>query len=182
MKTKTAYGCRSAYPVESRLTTPVPRRPVGPGYCPGMANVDSLLVLLGTIGPLLGGIAALVNMLLGADTRQWRAVKLQAEILAILPQNAAATVSLERLVNERIEQLVAGARDARRQVDIAIMAAITVVLCVWGTWFSVEQGGRWLLLLVVTIPLGAACGYGVTESLAKVPRDDSGNRIEDSPI
>lgn len=143
-----------------------------------MASGDSLLVLLGAIGPLLGGIAGLINVFLGTDRRQWRTVKLEADILSALPQNGVTAASLERHINDQVADLVAADRHASRQVGIAIMAAMAVALCVWGTWLSVDRGGWWLLLLVLTLPIGAACGYGVTESLAKVPRDDKGNRIE----
>lgn len=143
-----------------------------------MDNVSSLLVVLGGIGPLLGGIGGLLRVLIGVDRQRWSSVKLHAEVLATIPQNSATATTLERFINEQIVELIAAEKNARREWGIAVMAAITVGLCVWATVFSVDRGGWWLLLLLLTVPLGAACGYGVTESLAKVPRDDKGNRVE----
>lgn len=143
-----------------------------------MENVSSLLVVLGGIGPLLGGMAGLLRVLVGVDRQRWSGVKLQAEVLAAIPQNGVTATNLERFINEEIASLIAAEKNARREWGMAFMAAVTVALCVWATVFSVDRGGWWLLLLLLTIPTGAACGYGVTESLAKVPRDEKDNRIE----
>jgi MFS family permease len=65
-----------------------------------------------------------------------------------------------------------------RNVAIGVMAAVVSLVCLGGIVWALTAWWSWRsLLLLVFVPLGLVCAYGVDESFKKVPRDAKGNQI-----
>lgn len=53
---------------------------------------------------------------------------------------------------------------------MAASALLLLLACLWVARLALQAGGWWLVLLVPSVLVGAACAYGVGESLERRPR------------
>lgn len=125
--------------------------------------------------PLIPVLAALAGALrAGGPDRARLNLKFDAEVASTLPEQSGARQQMLAYLEEQVADFVLREKHARRDIPMAIFAALGAGALTWLSMWLVGLTPWWWLLAAPLLLLAAILAYGFAESLQRIPRDEKG--------
>lgn len=129
--------------------------------------------------PIISAAATLIGVVIAARKNESlrSRIKEDVEVLAIMKDGTDAHAALSAHIGWEVDRLIKSETVGERQWGWGVFALLgTVSLTTLSMWLFVQEG-RYLLGLILTVPLTLVFIVGMVESFSKLPRDKEGNAI-----